>query len=380
MAEPLKTQFGVDIPRRIAGMIEAVHPRFPTRAFLADALDGYEHLELTPRARRIARSLAKHLPENYERAIEILLRSLGPRLERTEGQGMAPFLYLPHVFFVAEHGLDHFEPSMRAQYELTQRFTAEFSIRAFLVRCPERTLARLATWASDPDAHVRRLVSEGSRPRLPWAPRLRAFQRDPRPVLALLERLKDDPELYVRRSVANNLNDIGKDHPAVLVETCRRWMTDVTPERGWIVRHALRSAVKRGDRSALAILGYGHKVTAAIRGVSLTPTRARVGGAVSLAFDVVNTSEKQQHLLIDFKIHFMKANGSSSPKVFKLKAINLAPRGRIRLGKTVSLREMTTRTHYPGTHRVEILVNGTAYPAGAFTVIKPARSHTAEIR
>jgi 3-methyladenine DNA glycosylase AlkC len=374
MAEPLKTQFGPDVPRHIAAMIEAVYPPFPSSAFLSDVLDGFERLELTPRARHIAEGLRRHLPQDYAHAIDILMGSLGPVLELTERLGMAPFLYLPHVFFVADYGLDHFDASMRAQYELTRRFTAEFSIRAFLVRYPEQTLARLATWAGDPDVHVRRLVSEGTRPRLPWAPRLRAFQQDPAPVLAMLEVLKDDPELYVRRSVANNLNDIGKDHPAVLVATCQRWMTDATPERRWVIRHALRSAVKRGEPGALAVLGFGDSAKVAIRRATLTPKRVRVGGAVSLEFDVANMKANRQYVLIDFKIHFRKSNGTTSPKVFKLKAVDLAPRARIRLGKTVSFREMTTRKHYPGTHRVEILVNGRAYPAGAFTVIRSARS------
>lgn len=215
MAEPLKNHFGPEIPKRIAGMISAVFPRFDAQAFLDEAFKGYEDLHLTPRGWQIARALRRHLPDDFAAAADILIASLGPKLDRTEGLGMAPFLYLPHVLFVAEYGLDHFELSMRAQYELTQRFTAEFGIRPFLVRYPEQTLARLTAWTGDPSVHVRRLVSEGTRPRLPWAPRLRAFQANPRPVLALLERLKDDPELYVCRSVANNLNDIGKDHPAL---------------------------------------------------------------------------------------------------------------------------------------------------------------------
>jgi hypothetical protein len=192
--------------------------------------------------------------------------------------------------------------------------------------------------------------------------------------------LKDDPELYVRRSVANNLNDIGKDHPALLVETCQRWMARSTPERQWIIRHALRSAVKRGERGALKILGVGDAAKVSIQRVTITPKRVLIGGAVALIFDVESTLNKQQHLLIDFRINFMKLSGTTSPKVFKLKTMDLAPRGRIRLGKSVSLRDMTTRKHYPGTHRVEILVNGTAYPAGAFTVIGPAKPRRSKPR
>jgi 3-methyladenine DNA glycosylase AlkC len=170
-----------------------------------------------------------------------LRRSIRSRSERLP-RGMGGFLFLPHVFFVAEYGLEHFETSMRAQYVLTQRFTAEFSIRRYLERHQAATLGPVSReWSADASEDVRRLVSEGTRPRLPWAPRLRAFQADPRPVLALLERLKDDPSLYVRRSVANNLNDIGKDHPVLLVETATRWMENATEERRWIIRHALRS-------------------------------------------------------------------------------------------------------------------------------------------
>lgn len=245
MAEPLKNHFGADVPRTIARMIAAVFPAFDAKAFVRSALDGYAQLGLMPRGRKIAQTLRRYLPDDYTMAVEILLTSLDQRVARTAGQGMAPFLFLPHLLFVADYGLEHFESSMRAQYLLTQRFTAEFSIRRYLERHPAATLARLRKWAVDPNADVRRLVSEGTRPRLPWAPRLRAFQADPRPVLALLELLKDDPSLSVRRSVANNLNDIGKDHPALLVATGRKWMVDVTEERRWIVCHALRSAVKR---------------------------------------------------------------------------------------------------------------------------------------
>ncbi|MDZ4702003.1 MAG: hypothetical protein SH809_19995 [Rhodothermales bacterium] len=209
MAEPLKNQYGPEIPRKIAGMIAPVYPAFDREGFLQSALDGYEALELLPRGRHIAKALRRHLPDEYPAAIDLLIASLGPKLEGTESFGMAPFLYLPHVFFVMDYGVDHFEPSMRAQYEITQRFSAEYSIRAYLEHHPEATLARLRQWVDDPSPHVRRLVSEGTRPLLPWASRLRAFQRDPSPVIELLELLKDDPELYVRRSVANNLNDIG---------------------------------------------------------------------------------------------------------------------------------------------------------------------------
>jgi 3-methyladenine DNA glycosylase AlkC len=368
MGEPLKNHFGPEVPARIADMIVQADAAFPRQAFLDEALDGYEELELTPRARQIGRALGHHLPRDYERAIETLLASLGPKLEQPELTGIEAFLYLPHVFYVAEFGADHFEASMRAQYELTQRFSAEYSIRVFLERHPEQTLERLRVWALDPSVHVRRLVSEGTRPRLPWAPRLRAFQDDPRPVFDLLELLKDDPELYVRRSVANNLNDIGKDNPAALIETCRRWLRDASPERLWLVRHALRSAVKRAEPEALALLGFDSGAAVSVREVGITPAVARIGESVTVGVELENQSSATLRLLADLRVQFVKANGELGPKVFKLKELELGAGASVRLAKTISLAQHTTRKHYPGLHRVELLVNGRARDLGTFEV------------
>lgn len=378
MAEPLKNSFGDRIPRRIAAAITAVHPQFDGRAFLREALLEYDALSLTARAERIARALRRYLPADYPRAIAVLLASLGPKLPPEDGvKGMAPFLYLPHVIFVRLFGLEHFEESMRAQHELTQRFTAEFSIRAFLEKYPQETLARLRAWARDPSADVRRLVSEGTRPRLPWAPRLRAFQADPRPVLELLELLKDDPALYVRRSVANNLNDISKDHPALACETARRWLQDATPQRRWIVRHALRSAIKRGDPRALTLLGFGRRASVTISKRSVAPKRVRIGGEVTIELTITSAAARTQRLMADLRVHYVKASGKARAKVFKLKALELAPRSAVTLRKKLSLANLTTRTHYPGLHRVDVLLNGQAHPIGSFEL---SRATTRPIR
>ena len=366
MAEPLKNQYGPAIPRAIAIMVHAVHPAFPKKQFLRDALEGYEALELMPRGHHIAHVLRRHLPENFEQAVGILLDSVDAPHGEDIGGSMAAFLFLPHTALVAHYGLAHFEASMLAQHALTQRFTAEFSIRPFLMQHEAATLARLRQWTQDPSEHVRRLVSEGTRPRLPWAPRLPAFQKDPAPVLALLELLKDDPALYVRRSVANNLNDIGKDHPEVLTRTTHQWLQGASEERQWIVRHALRTAIKRGEPGALAVLGFGTQADVAVREAQITPTRAAIGEKMVLAFEVVNRSAVPQRVLVDFRIHYTKANGSTAAKVFKLKTLELQAGETARLQKTVSLAQMSTRTHYPGRHQVDALLNGHAEPLGHF--------------
>jgi 3-methyladenine DNA glycosylase AlkC len=368
MAEPLKNHFGTDVPATIAAMVSAVHPRFPAAAFVRDALQGYEALELMPRGRHVAAALHRHLPQDFTRAAAILVASAAQPVARVVGAGMAGFLFMPHLCYIAEHGLAHFEPSMRALHTLTERFTAEFAIRPFLQHHTSRTLQQLEIWTRDPSAQVRRLVSEGTRPRLPWAPRLPAFQHDPRPVLQLLERLKDDPSLYVRRSVANSLNDIGKDHPQLLVETARRWLVAASPEREWIVRHALRWAVKQGDARALDVLGFAGTATVRVDEIRIQPDRAPIGGAVRLAFVVHNTGHTVQDLLIDLKVHYVKANGSTSAKVFKLKSLQLGCRDAARLQKRLTLADLTTRRHFPGVHRVEAMVNGQAIALGSFTI------------
>jgi 3-methyladenine DNA glycosylase AlkC len=367
VAGQLKDHYGPAVPRAIAAMIRAVHGEFPHDAFVRDALAGYGPLSLTGRGFQIAEALRKHLPQEFPKAVDVLLASASQPRESTGG--MASFIFMPHLFFVARHGLDHFEDSMRAQHALTQRFTAEFSIRAFLEKHPEATLARLRQWATDPSPHVRRLVSEGTRPRLPWAPRLRAFQKDPRPVLELLELLKDDPELYVRRSVANNLNDIGKDHPALLASVAKRWLRGATPERRWIVGHALRSAVKRADAGALATLGYGGKAEVALSGAKIAPPRAKIGGSVTVSFVLTNKSRKPQRVMADLVVHFVKARGTGA-KTFKLKALDLPPRASVELRKKIGLQQLTTRKHYPGVHKVEAQLNGQRVNVGRFTLTR----------
>lgn len=361
MAASLKVFFNRQVVEGIAGDLLRADRNFQAKRFVKECLEGLDALELLARAWHIADALGRHLPRDFGRASRVMLRSLPPEAFT----GMDSFRYLPHVFYVAKYGIDHFEASMAVQYELTQRFTAEFSIRAFLEKYPEQAHGRLHLWATDPSHHVRRLVSEGSRPRLPWAPRLRAFQRNPAPVIELLELLKDDPELYVRRSVANNLNDIAKDHPDIAVGVCRRWWKGASAERRWIIQHALRSLVKAGHRGALEVLGIGAAPKVSVSSARFTPETPRMGGKLGFEFDLTSTAAKQQILQVDYRVHFVKANGKTTPKVFKLRRLELEPDCEVTLRSKVSFAPMTTRKSYPGKHRFEALVNGVAFPLGS---------------
>jgi len=262
---------------------------------------------------------------------------------------------------------------MHAQYELTKRFSAESSIRAYIARDPERAFGFLHRWTSDPNPHVRRLASEGTRLRLPWAARVRWLDENPERVLALLERLKDDPSSMVRRSVANNLNDLGKLRPELLARTCAAWLRGASPTRRALVEHALRSAVKRGEVEALRLLGYGKAPLVSVGDVRFEPPRVAIGGRVAMSFALRSRSRAPQDLLVDVAVHFVKARGNGAAKVFKLGRLTLPPRGAAAFRTSFSLAVHTTRVPRPGRHRVDVVVNGKALPAGSFDVMSRRR-------
>lgn len=351
-----KEYFDQKMVERLADDLVQVYPRLKHSAFIRDAVDGLEALELKARSRQIAAALHSYLPPDYPEAIEIIIRALGAPLVSDRDCLNDGFYYWPFADFVAEYGVDYFEQSMRANYEITQRFTAEFSIRPFLERYPVETRKLLKQWAHDANPHVRRLVSEGTRPRLPWASLLSDGIKDPGPNLPLLEALKDDSSRYVTRSVANHLNDIGKDHPELLMEICETWMADASEETRWLIRHALRNHIKQGNQRALTLLGYGK--TELQIDLKVQPINVKMGGEVFFDACLINLSGKPQRLMLDYRLHLLRKNGSRSIKVFKWKDLCLAPGQRLTLKKKHSFRPVSTRVYYPGSHRVDLQANG----------------------
>ena len=258
---PLKNVLNRKSIQYLARNILLVYPDFQAHRFVQQALAGIDELSLMERGRHIANVLYKVMARNYETAIAIIMKSLTPPQIQTEALGLAGFFYLPHSFFISDYGLsavyndgrDPFASSMAAQYALTQRFTAEFSIRPYLIDQQDRTLKVIKSWLHDPNPHVRRFCTEGTRPRVPWGRRIPSFIADPSPTLPILEALKDDESLYVRRSVANHLGDISKSHPEQVFELCERWLAGATKERKWLIRHALRYPAKKGHQRAVKL-------------------------------------------------------------------------------------------------------------------------------
>ncbi len=282
--------------------------------------------------------------------------------------GISGWAVLPMNQYVGHHGLGHFDTSMNVLRQLTKHFSSEFGIRFFLLDQPERTLSVLEDWIEDPSRHVRRLVSEGTRPRLPWSMQLPDFIADPAPILPLLDRLKDDNEEYVRRSVANNLNDIAKDHPDRVAKIAGQWLKGASAEREKLVRHACRSLIKQGHAKTLKALGYGPP-SVKLEKLEIKTPQVKFGQALEFEMSLLSDKTKAQDLIIDYVIHHRKANGSTSPKVFKWKTTTLGSKKILSAKRKHPMRKITTRVYYSGTHRLEIVVNGVSQGAQDFELL-----------
>ncbi len=371
MAEAFKNLINPQTVQAVAHHLHRVWPAFPRSRFEGLALQGLDELEFKARAVHLSHALQACLPENFLQAADLLQASLKvvptPVFEHdpdddlgslsTDDTGLGGWALWAFGGYTARCGLDQPERALALLHALTQRFTAEFAIRPFIVAHPERVYATLAQWQHDPSAHVRRLVSEGSRPRLPWGLRLQHLVKDPRPTLPLLHQLQDDPSAYVRRSVANHLNDIAKDHPELLVHWLETHLPGATLPRQRLLRHASRSLIKAGHPGVMQAWGLGQAFSGHAT-LSTSPQRVRIGESVRLGVQLCSQAAHSQALEMDLRVHHVKANGSSSPKTFKGKRLQLAAGEHLDWQRDHSFAPISTRRYHPGAHRIELLLNG----------------------
>lgn len=360
MAEPLKEMFNAAYYTRLADAVTAVYPAFRRAAFLKSVQTGQEGRELNARMRHASVTLRDHLPGDLRVAVDVL-KQVAPLMPK----GYTALLF-PDL--VALYGLDDPAFSLSALKYFTRFGSSEFAVRPFIQRDVSGTLRVMRTWAEDENEHVRRLASEGCRPRLPWSFRLDAIMKDPSLTTPILDRLREDPMLYVRKSVANHLNDFSKDHPAYMVKLLRGW--DLKhPHTAWIAKHASRTLIKAGDPSALALFAFDTRVKVRTEDLSVSPKRLRLGDMLSIGVTVVSEAVRSQQLVIDYAIHYRKANGATSRKVFKWKEVELGKQASIALTKHQRIVDMSTRKHYVGVHKVEVMVNGNVMGETAFTLV-----------
>lgn len=356
MAEPLKHMYNEGFLRGFGEKIHAVYNDFDIEGFTTTAIDdNWEALELKARMRRITITLGRYLPQSVEKALDVLFAI-------DETCVGFPYLIFPDFVEVYGHEEEHWEISMKALERFTQRSSAEFAVRPFLLRDPERMMLQMLAWAKHPDEHVRRLASEGCRPRLPWGQALPMFKRDPSPILPVLELLKSDPSLYVRKSVANNLNDIVKDQPSVVIAIAQRWKGD-NPDTDWIVRHGCRTLIRKANPEIMSLFGYAEPITGATSiateaSLRVEPNIIPIGGISELRYDLRIQEADAAHIRIEYAIDFVKSKGHTTRKSFLLSDKTVPGGTRLSGLRKHSWRDLTTRRHYPGEHRISLLVNG----------------------
>ncbi|WKB50991.1 DNA alkylation repair protein [Eleftheria terrae] len=366
----LKDGFSADTVRWIAAGLLAAHPPFDRAAFVAACLDGFDRLTLMERVARVAHAMVACLPSDYRQALDVLLRAMGPaRQGPPVVEGMAAFRHAPHLQFVAEAGLDDVAASLDALERMTCHFTGEFAIRPFLEHEPQATFERLHRWCGHPEWRVRRLASEGSRPLLPWGRRVAALVEDPSRGLAVIDRLAGDEQEIVRRSAANHLNDISRLDPALAVAAAGRWLASAGPQARRTVERGLRTLVKQGHPQALALLGYASEHAVTLAGLTLDRKQLHIGQTLALCFELRHPGPQPLAACVDYAVHYQAARGAPRRKVFKGEVRELKPGVAESFGWRRDFTVRSTRKLYPGSHRIEVLVNGRCLGSAEFELV-----------
>jgi 3-methyladenine DNA glycosylase AlkC len=364
--EPLKYIYNDTFFRHYTAALKQVLPAYRKPAF--DQLvftPAWETMELKQRMHHLAVTLHSLLPGSYPEQLTLLLElAEAMRTDKVYANGLA-CMFLPE--FIQLYGQEHFKLSVKAMEQITSLASCEFAVRPFIVRYPEAMLAQMLKWTRHKSVHVRRLASEGSRPRLPWAIALPVLKKDPTPILPILEALKDDPEEYVRRSVANSLNDIAKDNAAVTLQIAREWI-GVSTERDKLLKHACRTLLKQGDIGALALFALEYHEAVTLDQFKVHTPKVPAGGALEFSFALHNSDDQTRIIRLEYGMHYLRANGTHARKVFKISERSYGPGEKVEITRKQSFKPITTRVYYPGEQKVSVIINGREYEPVAFTL------------
>ncbi|TDF37392.1 hypothetical protein EYS14_14675 [Alteromonadaceae bacterium M269] len=366
--QELKTLFNQSVIEKIGEMVVSAEANFDVDSFVERSLENFESLALKQRSAQIADRLYSQLNRDFEQVVEVLLKAMGKDNGSGGVEGYTDFIYLPFLDVVERFGLDFPEVSLKTLEHMTLFFSAEFAVRPYILEYRELALTYLGRWSQHDDWRVRRLASEGSRPRLPWGIQLKPFIEDPSPTLRILDRLHGDENLVVRRSVANHLNDIAKDNEQSTVETAKRWWDTGNKDSQWTVKHGLRTLVKKGNPQALAVLGFVGGDNIVVSNFELSSETVRIGDEMSFRFELQSSESEPSQLVVDYALERPLANGKKAKKVFKLKMLTMSPNEATQLAGKQAFKQLSTRTYYPGTYAIEVLVNGRVAERKTFVV------------
>ena len=355
MAELLKNVYSYDHLHKLAKEIQAVYEPFLIDDFVKSVMDEtWMKLELKGRMRQITINLGKYLPSDYAQAIEIIDSVISDYGTDWMVDGFC--MYFPDFVEVYGQGKSDWDISIAALERYTPHCSSEFAVRPFIINNEERMMAQMYAWAKSDNNHVRRLSSEGCRPALPWAQAISNFKKDPTPVLPILEHLKADPDIYVRKSVANNLNDISKTHPGLVAKIAKDWYGK-NEHTDWIVKHGCRTLLKKGNRDVLTIFGFHDADAVSTDNFAIEMQTVKIGDSFNFSFTI--TTNDTTNVRLEYAIDFVKANGKRSRKIFQISEISMKANKTKAYTKSHSFADLTTRKHYPGTHSVTPIINGT---------------------
>lgn len=364
MPELLKNRYHYKSLHELALRIKAVYPSFQADDFVGGIMDEtWEELELKARMRKIAINLGKYLPIDYEQALDALDKVIAGY---PAGFNDFTLMYFPDFVEVFGQDEHHWDLSVAALERYTPSSSSEFAVRPFIINHEKRMMQQMAAWARHDNEHVRRLASEGCRPMLPWGQALPSFKKDPSPVLGILEQLKADPSLYVRKSVANNLNDISKTHPDLVAKIAKDWYGK-NNHTDWIVKHGCRTLLKKGNRNVLSIFGFVDADCVNVDGFALGAASVLIGEDMTFSFSI--STKETIKVRLEYGIDYVKASGKRSRKIFQISEISLIENQEKAYTKTHSFADLSSRKHYPGIHSVTLIVNGVERGTLVFEVL-----------
>ncbi|WP_369764742.1 DNA alkylation repair protein [Flavobacterium sp. WC2429] len=359
MAAELKEMFNKKFYERLATAFNNADVNFNTTKFIDEVTIGLENRSLNERLRFTSITLKNHLSLDFKEAIQVLNKVI-PN---------SPTGYTALIFpdYVGQFGIHDFETSMEALAYYTQFGSSEFAIREFLKHDFDKTIEVMKLWANSPNHHIRRLASEGCRPRLPWAMAIPELKKNPSPILPLLTNLKSDNSEYVRRSVANNLNDIAKDNPKIVIEIATNWK-GYSKETDAIIKHGCRTLLKQGNTEILKHFGLDSS-NVAIANFEISTPKVAIGNHLEFSFSVQNNNEKQQTVRLEYAVYYLRQNGQLSKKVFKISERLFEPKQSSDINRKQSFKLITTRKFYVGQQKLSIIINGEEKDSAAFELI-----------
>jgi len=360
MAELLKNYYNKDFIKKLSNEIHLVHIKFNENSFNKNVFNkDWENFELKERMRHIVICLHNSLMLDYINEIKIL------KLVASSFNGF-PAMLFPD--FVEVYGMNDYKISISALEFFTQHSSSEFAIRRFIIKYPAETLKQMLKWSKHKNFHVRRLASEGCRPRLPWSVALPEFKKDPTIILPVLENLKNDESEYVRKSVANNLNDISKDNPNIVLQITKSWIGK-NKNTDWILKHGCRTLLKKGNEEALRLFGIDNSAKVIISNFKIEKQKIKIGDANYFTFDIQLKEKESRAIRIEYFIYFTKPNGKSSKKIFKINESKFKPSELKSIRKKHNFKNLTTRKHYLEIHKISIVINGKELVKGKFEII-----------